>query len=168
MKKIILAVLVIIIGIVGYLFMKPSSDDTVQVEIKVGDKIEPFVLNDQFGQPHTFNKDIKKVIYVCKKDTGHTAKEFFASKSDDFLEKRGAIFIADISKMPSPIRDYVAIPDFQKSSYKVWLITYKKPKQTFRIKGYEDYIIIADIDNFIVRDIRFIKTKEQLSKELEH
>ena len=65
--------------------------------------IGSFELKDQFEKKHTVNSDVQTIIFSAEKDTSAGLNEFLSSKEKGFLEQNNAVFIADISGMPSII-----------------------------------------------------------------
>ena len=172
MKKIILAILAI-----GTLIFSGCSDkkvDNPNIQhiksltdtISVGKILQNITLKDQFDKPISLSKDTKKVIFVFKKASGHTARNMLDSKPDDYLSNKNVAFIADISGMPSIIASMFAIPDFQKHKYPVMLIKNEDVAEKFKNEKYEDYITIIDLNNFKITDITLVSTGKQLEKIL--
>lgn len=136
-------------------------------EITIGKKLKNITLNDQFDKPVSLTDKTKKVVFVFKKASGHTARGLLDSKPDDYLLNKDVAFIADISGMPSIIASMFAIPDFQKHKYPVMLIKDEDVAKKFKNEKYEDYITIVDLNNFKITGITLVSTAEQLEKILE-
>lgn len=136
-------------------------------QISVGKKLENVTLKDQFDKPHTLTNDTKKVIFVFQKDTGHLVKAYLNTKPLDYMDKRGIRFIADVSPMPSFIRDYVAMPDLQKHGYPVMLITDKEIAKRFKDQSNEAVITVATLDNLSIMDVKTVSTEVELQKAID-
>ncbi len=134
--------------------------------ITVGKTLQNITLKDQFDKPVSLSKDTKKIVFVFKKASGHTARGLLDSKPDDYLLNKHVAFIADISGMPSIIASMFAIPDFQKHKYPVMLIKNEDIAEKFKNEKYEDYITIIDLNNFKITDITLVSTAAQLEKIL--
>jgi len=172
-KKIIFGILALIILATGILFIVNGKDTydarkystTATDGLNIGSKIT-FTLPDQFDKPHSLTDDTKKLILVFAKKTGHTVKEFLKKQDSDYLTKRNALFIADISPMPTVIRNTFALPDFKKSNYSVLLIYDKKIAKQLKNDTKADKIAIATLESGIVKDIKFVTTAQELVGEL--
>ena len=172
-KKIILSLLALIIVAVGGLFLVNGKNNydatkysaTATDGINVGSKIT-FTLPDQFDKAHTLTNDTKKLILVFAKATGHTVKEFLKTQSADYLSKKNALFVADISPMPTVIRNTFALPDFKKSSYSVLLIYDETIAKELKNVDNAEKIAVATMENGVVKDIKFVSTKEEFVAEL--
>ena len=135
-------------------------------EITVGKKIQNVTINDQFDKPISLTSKTKKIIFVFKKASGHTVRNFLDSKPDDYLANKNVAFIADISGMPSIIASMFAIPDLQKHKYPVMLIKDEDAAKKYKNEKYEDYITIVSLNNFRITSITLVSTAEQLEKIL--
>ena len=133
MKKILLGLLLLIVIAVGGLFAinGRSSYDPTRYRLAVTPQNKPFgvgssidfTLPDQFGNAHTLPKETQKLIFVFTKDTGHIFRTWMGQhESADYLDKRRAVAVADVSGMPTVILNTFAMPDFRKSAYPILLI----------------------------------------------
>ena len=122
--------------------------------------IHSFTLVDQFDKTHIVNGDIKTIIVSFEKGTGADVNEFLSSKSPDFLEKNHAVFIANISGMPSFITKMFALPKMKKYKHNVLLI-YDEEDNRFLQK--DDKSTVYKLENGIIKSITFIQ-QEDLEK----
>ena len=133
-------------------------------ELKVGNSLE-FRLNDQFDKKHTLQADTKKLIFAFSKDMGHLVKEYLKTKEVDYLEKRGILFIADISAMPRIIYKLFAESDMKKSKYPILLI--QDDEISLKYKHNKEKICLVTLDNKKITSIKYLNTQEELKKEIE-
>ena len=171
MKKFLLILILIILVLFGYGYISTKGDKSVKgnekvKEIKVGERLEPFTLKDQFDKLHTLNESVKRIVFVFKKDTGHLVRNFLNKQKDNYLQERDAIFIADISKMPAMIREYIAMPDLRKRKYPVLIVYNQDLAAKFKDEKEQDKIMIVELDHFIVKSIKFITTEDELKEQL--
>jgi hypothetical protein len=172
-KKIILSLLALILLAGGVLFILNSKDNydaskysaTATNSINVGSKID-FTLPDQFDKAHTLSPDTKKIIFVFAKATGHTVKTYLKEQSKDYLTQKNAIFVADISPMPTVIRNTFALPDLKKSAYSVLLIYDKNIAKQFKNETEADKIAVVTLNNKMIEAVKYITTADELKSEL--
>jgi hypothetical protein len=172
-KKIILGLLTLIILGAAALFFINGKDNydatkysaSATDKINVGSKIA-FTLPDQFDKAHTLTDETKKVIFVFAKDTGHTVKTFLKQQEKDYLNKRNAIFVADISPMPTVIRNTFALPDLRKSAYSVLLIYDKEIAKKFKDETKADKIAVVTLNKGKIEAVKYISTADELKVEL--
>jgi hypothetical protein len=172
-KKILLGLLTLIIVAVGGLFLINGQDNydatkysaTATDGLNIGSNIT-FTLPDQFDKAHSLTDDTKKLILVFAKATGHTVKEFLKTQPSDYLTKKNALFIADISPMPTVIRNTFALPDFKKSNYSVLLIYDGEIAKQLKNASQADKIAVATLESGVVKDIKFVTTAQEVVAEL--
>jgi len=172
-KKIILAVLLLIVIAVGALFAingksnyDPSKYSATATDgLKVGSSLS-FTLPDQFDKAHSLSNDTKKVIFVFAKSTGHTVREFLKKQNKEFLPSKKALFVADVSGMPTVIRNTFALPDFRKSPYSVLLIYDKEIAKKYKNSIDANKIIIVTLDNKKITKVQTVTNEEELKKAL--
>ena len=176
MKKLILAVIAIVILGVGALFAinGQSNYDPAKYSLEVTPQDKPFgvgstlnfKLPDQFNKPHHLTSDVKKVMFVFTKATGHIFKTFMADKDEKFLKERNMLVVADVSGMPTVILNTFAMPDFQKSKYPVLLIYDKNMAKRLKEGKDANKVVLLTLDNNKVTKIEYAKDEKELAKLL--
>ena len=78
-------------------------------------------------------------------------------KEKGFLETNNAVFIADISGMPSLITKFFALPKMKKYNYNVLLI-YDEEEKRFLKK--EEKLTVYKLVNGVVTSVQYIGEKE--------
>ncbi|HIP42237.1 MAG TPA: hypothetical protein EYG90_07005 [Campylobacterales bacterium] len=172
-KKIILSLLglIVIAGVALFLINGKDTYDaskystTATDGFNVGSKIT-FTLPDQFDKAHALTNDTKTLILVFAKATGHTVKEFLKQESKTFLPEHNALFVADISPMPTVIRNTFALPDLKKSEYSVLLIYDKAIAKQLKNDTQAEKIAIVTLNNGTVEAVKYVATAEELKAEL--
>jgi len=123
----------------------------------VNSNIGSFELVDQFEKKQIVNADVKTIIFSAEKDTSAGLNEFLSSKEKGFLEKNNAVFIADISGMPSIISYLFALPKMKKYNYKVLLI---EEKDDTRFLKQEEKLTVYKLENGVITSVQYIDTKD--------
>ncbi len=173
LKKVLISVIVLILVAVGALFAingKSNYDSSkysakASNGLKVGSKLE-FKLPDQFDKPIELSNSTKQVIFVFAKKTGHTVRELLKKEPKDYLPSRNTIFVADVSGMPTVIRNTFALPDFRKSPYSVALIYDENIAKVYKNGIDADKIIIVSLNNKVVTNVKMINGAKELKKVL--
>jgi hypothetical protein len=174
LKKILLALVVLIVIAVGTLFAINGKDNydpskynaTATKGLDVSSKIS-FTLPDQFDKAHSLSSDTKKVIFVFAKTAGHTVKEFLKKQDKSYLPKLNTLFVADISAMPTVIRNTFALPDFKKSAYSVLLIYDKNIAKIFKNEAKADKISIVTLKNGVIENVKYATSEDELKAALQ-
>ena len=173
LKKVFISVVLLILVAVGALFVingKSNYDSSkysakASNGLKIGSKLE-FKLPDQFDKTVELSDSTKKIVFVFAKNTGHTAREVFKNESKDYLPSRSIIFVADVSGMPTVIRNTFALPDFRKSPYSVALIYDKNIAKAYKDGIDTKKIIIVSLNNKVVTKVETVSSEEELKKAL--
>ncbi len=168
-KKILLGLLGLIIIGGGALFFIKGKDnyDASKYSANVSnglntDSTISFTLPDQFDKAYTLTADTKTLIMVFAKATGHTVKEFLKKQDSDYLTKRNTLFVADISPMPTVIRNTFALPDLKKSAYSVLLIYDKNISKQLKNEKEAEKIAVVTLENGVVKTTKYVGSEEEL------
>ena len=172
-KKIILGLLTLVIIAAAALFFINGKDNYDASKYKasatdgmnIGSKIT-FTLPDQFDKAYTLNNDTKKIIFVFAKATGHTVKTFLKEQNKDYLASKNTLFVADISPMPTVIRNTFALPDLKKSEFSVLLVYDKAIAKQFKNATESEKIAVVSLHNGAVEAVKYISTADELKSEL--
>ena len=127
---------------------------------EINQNINSFSLADQFDKIHTVNANVKTIIVSFEKGTGADINEFLNNKPADFLQKNNAVFIANISGMPSIITKLFALPKMKKYKHSILLI-YDENDTRFLQK--EDKSTVYKLENGVIKSIFYIE-KEDIAK----
>jgi len=114
-------------------------------------------LADQFEKTHTIDADVKTIIFSAEKATSAGLNEFLSAKEKGFLEKNNAVFIADISGMPSIISYLFALPKMKKYNYNVLLI---EEEDDTRFSKQEEKLTVYRLENGLIKGIEYIDIKD--------
>lgn len=133
----------------------------VATEIKENEKVKLFVLADQFGVYHTVDRHTKTIIVSSEKETGKDINNFLATKPKNYLKKNDAVFIANISKMPSIITRMIAMPRLKEYKHNILLINNEEDN---RFAHRDEKITIYKLKNSIVEKIYYINSAKEIEK----
>ncbi len=139
----------------------------VATKIAIGSNLDTLNLKDQFDKNGTISADTKKAVFAFTKPTGHLVIEYLNSQSEDFLAKNSIQVIADVSRIPSLILDYVVLSDLQKSKYQILMFLDEKVSAEYRNEKNPDSIMIVSLDNLKVTGVSFVTSLEDFKKEIE-
>jgi hypothetical protein len=131
--------------------------------LKLDDKISNFSLPNQFDKIHTINDEISIIIIAFQKEDAKLVNDFLSVKSSDFLEKKHAVFIDNISKTSPIIVKLFTIPELRDYKYNVLLIYNENSKRFLEQEGKITVYLIKD---GLVKDIKYISSQEELERVL--
>lgn len=122
-----------------------------------------FTLPDQFDKAHTLDDATKTLVFTFAKDTSHKVRDFLKSQPADFLSSQHAYYVADISPMPTVIRNAFAMPDLKKSEYPVLLMYTDEIAKKFRDENKKNEIMIVRLDHKKITEVLFINEADALT-----
>ena len=128
--------------------------------LAVGNDLPALKIKDQFEKEHTVDANVKTRIFSASEAGGTTIKDFLLSKDKEFLTTNNAVYVADITGMPSLISKFVALPKMKDYPFAVLLID-EANKSLMPVK--EDMISVISLDNAKITDVKYVKTAEELA-----
>ena len=87
----------------------------------VGDTVAPIRFETQFGDEVAIDASIRLVLVTHDMDAGSIAKAVLGEHTAATLAARGAVYVADVSKMPGFVSRMIAIPRMRRRPYPVLL-----------------------------------------------
>lgn len=118
-----------------------------------GDKIGNFSLLNQFDVKQTVDNSVETIVVSFEKDTGAQLNEFLSKQTPDFLQQHKAVFIANISGMPSIITKMFALPKMRNYKHSILLIY---DESDVRFKSQEGKSTVYKLKDGIIQSIEFI------------
>ena len=106
------------------LLVAATAAATGQDPLAVGDAIAPFELDDQHENRHAVDAGVRVLLLSRDMDGGAVVREALERQGDTaaaFLAERGAVYVADVSRMPGLVRRIIAIPRMRGRPYPVLL-----------------------------------------------
>jgi hypothetical protein len=92
----------------------------------VPERLEAFELADQHGAPHRVDESVRVLLLSRDMDGGAVVRGALEGKGEQagpFLAERGAVYVADVSRMPAVVRRLFALPRMRGRPYPVLLDT---------------------------------------------
>lgn len=89
--------------------------------LESGERLAPWTLSDQFEQPYTLDGQLRILLVARSMESAKLLETALQGQPKGYLEARDALFVADISRMPSLIGKLFAIPAMRDYSYRVLL-----------------------------------------------
>ncbi|MEX5588744.1 FAD/FMN-containing dehydrogenase [Pseudomonas urmiensis] len=113
--------------------------------LETGDKLAPWTLLDQHDQAYSLDPSTRILLVARDMDAAKLVKAALAEQPQGYLEARGAVFVADIQRMPAIISKLFAIPAMRDYSYRVLLD--RDGQVASRYPGKEGQILWLQLDN---------------------
>lgn len=94
---------------------------TAAQAVETGERLAPWTLSDQFEQAYSLDDNLHILLVARSMDGAKLLDAALEGQPKGYLEARRALFVADISRMPSLIGKLFAIPAMRDYSYRVLL-----------------------------------------------
>ena len=133
--------------------------------IEQNSTVEPFTLNDQFGEKHSLEKMPKLLICSFGKETGKLISNYFNAQDANYLTTHEIKIIADVSGVPSLLRSTFILPKMKKYSFEILIATESNFSEQFPQK--EDELTILKLENGTVQEVLFVADEAQLKQSIE-
>jgi len=130
------------------------------------DKLKSFNYEDQFEKEIHIPQSTRLVILSYEKETGAVINELLNEQSPAYLHDHNALYIADISGMPSLITFMFALPKMKKYKYRIHLNYEERFAKEFPPKEEQITLLFFNAQNFLSK-IAYVSTKEELKQAIE-
>ncbi|MBJ7545803.1 FAD/FMN-containing dehydrogenase [Pseudomonas sp. OA3] len=94
---------------------------TAVLALEPGERLAPWTLLDQHDVPYTLNDETRILLVARDMDGAKLVDAALEGKPKGYLDERQAVFLADISRMPSVIASLFALPKMRDYNYRVLL-----------------------------------------------
>ena len=130
--------------------------------LNVDSTVNDIKIKDQFEKEHTIGTNVKTILFASDKKTSDMLRDYLLpiSEKENVLEKNGAVYVADISGMPSLISKFIALPKMKKYPFSILLLDDTNKANFTKEDG---KIIVYSLEAGKVVKIYKISTKEELA-----
>ncbi|CDM38676.1 hypothetical protein [Ectopseudomonas oleovorans] len=94
---------------------------TAVLALEPGERLAPWTLLDQHDAPYTLNDETRILLVARDMDGAKLVDAALEGKPKGYLDERHAVFLADISRMPSVIATLFALPKMRDYNYRILL-----------------------------------------------
>lgn len=122
-------------------------------------------LKDQHDQTVVINEQTNLILFAAGKSTSALMSKTLEGLPPTTLKDKKALYVADISGMPSFITKIVAIPKMQKRPYTIALL--RDEVQSKRFPQKDDAITIIKLKSGKITDITFVTKQDEIINALQ-
>ncbi|UCE86854.1 MAG: hypothetical protein JSU66_03720 [Deltaproteobacteria bacterium] len=130
----------------------------------VGSTLEPFALEDQHGEAHRVDGSVDVILFSREMKGGDLLKEALEGVPAGFLAARRAVYVADISGMPSLVARLFALPKLRKRPYPILLD--RDGSQTRNLPSEDGAATLIVLDDLRVARVAFLSSAEAVKRAL--
>ena len=137
-----------------------SAEPSLKIPpLKEGSILPSISLDNQHGELVKISPKVEVLLYSAEKAPSKMMNRFLKDHPH-FLADQKAVFVANISAMPSLISKFLAIPKMKKYTYDVLLI---KQEDSLTYMPYmKDHLSILKMANGKITSISYVNNKTQL------
>ena len=121
--------------------------------LKVKDKFPYDSFSDQFEKKLAITPQTKEIIISFSKKNGKAVKTFLQTHKG-YLKKRQAVYLADVSSVPSLVMSLFMKPALQKNNFRVGLIEDEKIAEI--LPKVEGKTTVIHLEKMYIKSIKFI------------
>lgn len=133
--------------------------------LTAGAALAPFDIADQHGQSVRVDRDVRVLMFSRDMTANKLAKKAFMDKPSNYLATAHAVYLIDVSGMPSFVTRHFAIPKMQKYGYRIFLD--REGTLTSALPAREDEVTIMTIDDLEVTAIEYARDPAALVRAVE-
>ncbi len=92
--------------------------------LAVDSVVDNLKIKDQNEVEKVIDTNVKTILFASDKSTSDMLRDYLLplSEKENILEKNSAVYVADISGMPSLISKFIALPKMKKYPFSVLLL----------------------------------------------
>ena len=153
------------IGFVVLLVAAAAGADDELPAYAAGDRLVPFTLEDQHGEPGSVDDQVRVVLFAADMDAGDLVDAALqADPSLHDLAALGAVFVSDIHRMPAIITRLFALPSMRRRPYRMLLD--REPGPTVRLPREEGKVTILQLEALTVASVAFAADAAEVAAAL--
>lgn len=131
--------------------------------LAVGSMVAPTSIEDQYGVEHALDASVRVVLFSRDMGGGAIIREVLAA-DPTILDRANAVYLADISGMPTLIANTMAIPKMRKRSYATLLD--RTGETTAAFPAEEGKATVLVLEALEVSSIRLVGSADELRAAL--
>lgn len=131
--------------------------------LAVDSVVDNLKIKDQNEVEKVIDTNVKTILFASDKSTSDMLRDYLLplSEKENILEKNSAVYVADISGMPSLISKFIALPKMKKYPFSILLLDDSNKENFVKEDG---KIIVYSVVDGKITNIEKISSKEELAK----
>lgn len=131
----------------------------------VGERLSPWTLSDQFDEAAQLDAGTRLLLVASSRDAAGLVDEALKDQPEGYLEGLGALYVVDVSQMPSMITNWVLKPSMKSADYRI-LLDYESEVAPEHL-GQGDEVLWLGLDNLKVQERQTFTSADALREALE-
>jgi len=130
----------------------------------VGERIAPFELEDQFGDAGAVDESVRFLLFSRDMEGGKILRSAVEGQTRETLARLGAVYVADIHRMPGLIARIFAIPRMRRRGYPMLLD--REGAITQRLPDREGQATVLELDHLTLVAVHHFAAPDALRAQL--
>ncbi len=132
--------------------------------VEPGQPLPALQLKDQHGQDWRVSADTRLVLFASGRKASNLVQSVVGAQPKGFLESRKAVYLADMSRMPSFVTRTFALPSLREQPFTVGVVLDSALLQGWPAQ--EDALVLIELANGRVTALHPVSTEAQLRTAL--
>lgn len=132
--------------------------------VEPGQPLLALQLKDQHGQDWRVSADTRLVLFANGRKASNLVQSVVGAQPKGFLESRKAVYLADMSRMPSFVTRTFALPSLREQPFTVGVVLDSALLQGWPAQ--EDALVLIELANGRVTALHPVSTEAQLRTAL--
>lgn len=129
--------------------------------LDIGQSLPAIALADQFGKPQDITLATRRVYFTHDMAGGKLLKAALGEQGQAVLDAQQALAIADVSGMPSVIRNTMALPAMKKRSYRIGIDV--EGKAVAMLPRQPDAVTVIELNQLTVTAVQYFVDDKALA-----
>jgi hypothetical protein len=130
-----------------------------------GATLQAFSIDDQHGKPGQVDEQTRVLMFSRDMTANKLAKAAFGAKPAQYLPEAHAMYLIDVSGMPSFVTKTFAIPKMQKYVYRIFLD--REATKTTALPSQKKLVTVVHLDHLKVTSIEYAASADALVRAVE-
>lgn len=152
-------------SLLAALILVPALASADVAVLQPGDALPVLNLNDQHDKPYALPDNTRVLLVTSTKPAGAVANEVLKVIPQMEQERRGIVYIADVSGMPGLVTTMFALPKMRDYGYRIMVGT--EPDQTAMLPRAEDAVTLIQLEQGKIKAIEKAGDAEALKVRLD-
>lgn len=141
-----------------------GSQVALAAAVEPGQPLPALQLKDQHGQDWRVGADTRLVLFANGRKASNLVQAVVGAQPKGFLESRKAVYLADMSRMPSFVTRTFALPSLREQPFAVGVVL--DPALLQGWPALEDALVLIELAGGRVTSLHPVRTEEQLRSAL--
>ena len=133
--------------------------------VLVGQRLPELTLKDQHNKPWQIVPSTRLLMFAASRKASNLTQDVLQALSKDQMTRRGAVYLADMSKMPGFITRTFALPTLEKLPYAIGVSLEEATLATWPRQP--DAVTLIELDQGLVKRISYATAEAPIRAALE-